>query len=133
MNIKRFTLRNSWIAGSWLSIILLIPCTSFGQDAAAPQTTAPDNSAQNKAHSTTADQQSETTSDRMLTKKIRQALVADKSLSMYGHNIKIIVQNGSVTLKGPVHSEDEKQAVASKAAEIAGSPDKVSNQLSVKH
>jgi osmotically-inducible protein OsmY len=93
---------------------------------------SPDNSAQNKAHNTTSDQQSEATSDRMLTKKIRQAIVADKSLSTYGHNVKIIVQNGSVTLKGPVHSEEEKQTIASKAAEITGSPNKVSNQLSVK-
>jgi osmotically-inducible protein OsmY len=68
----------------------------------------------------------------MLTKKIRQAIIADKSLSTYGHNVKIIVLNGSVTLKGPVHSEEEKQAIASKAAEVAGGPDKVTNELSVK-
>lgn len=96
----------------------------------APSTN-PDNSAQNKSHTTTADQQSEATQDRMMTKKIRQSIIADKSLSMYGHNIKIIVQNGSVTLKGPVKSDAEKQAIASKAAEVAGSPDKVTNQLTV--
>lgn len=37
-----------------------------------------------------------------------------------------------VTLKGPVHSEEEKLNIASKAAEVAGSPDKVNNQLSIK-
>jgi hyperosmotically inducible periplasmic protein len=68
----------------------------------------------------------------MLTKKIRQSLIADKSLSTYGHNVKIITQNGVVTLKGPVHSEEEKQTIASEAAEIAGGPDKVVNQLSIK-
>ncbi|AXC16301.1 transport-associated protein (plasmid) [Acidisarcina polymorpha] len=68
----------------------------------------------------------------MITKKIRQAIIADKSLSMYGHNIKIITLNGSVTLKGPVHSEDEKQSIAAKAAEVVGSPDKVTNQITVK-
>jgi len=36
-----------------------------------------------------------------------------------------------VTLKGPVRSEDEKMAVATKAAEVAGQ-DKVTNQLDVK-
>jgi osmotically-inducible protein OsmY len=36
-----------------------------------------------------------------------------------------------VTLKGPVHSEEEKQSIAAKAAEVAGQ-DKVSNQLTVK-
>jgi len=94
--------------------------------------TSPDNSAKNKAHSNTADQQSEATSDRMMTKKIRQSLVADESLSTYGHNVKIITKDGMVTLKGPVHSEDEKSTIASKAAEVAGGPDKVTNQLTVK-
>jgi osmotically-inducible protein OsmY len=106
---------------------------AFAQDqSSSPTTTTPDNSAKNKAHSQTADQQSEETSDRMLTKKIRQSLVADKSLSTYGHNVKIISKDGMVTLKGPVHSEEEKSTIASKAAEVAGGPDKVTNQLTVK-
>lgn len=94
---------------------------------------APDNSGQNKVQnqSATADQQKEKTSDRQLTAKIRRALVADKSLSTYGHNVKIIVSGGAVTLKGPVHSEQEKQSIAAKAAEIAGQ-DKVTNQITVK-
>jgi osmotically-inducible protein OsmY len=37
-----------------------------------------------------------------------------------------------VTLKGPVHSEEEKQTIASKAAQVAGGADKVNNQLSIK-
>jgi hyperosmotically inducible protein len=116
-----------------LSSALTIPATLFAQDqTAAPNATSPDNSAKNKMQSNTADQQSEATSDRMLTKKIRQALIADKSLSTYGHNVKIITKDGSVTLKGPVHSEEEKQSIVSKAAEIAGGPDKVTDQLSVK-
>ncbi|WP_236657630.1 BON domain-containing protein [Acidisarcina polymorpha] len=113
-----------------LGATLLMTGASFGQDQPAAQT--PDNSAKNKTQATTADQQSEATSDRMITKKIRQAIIADKSLSMYGHNIKIITLNGSVTLKGPVHSEDEKQSIAAKAAEVVGSPDKVTNQITVK-
>jgi hyperosmotically inducible protein len=68
----------------------------------------------------------------MLTKKIRQSIIADKSLSTYGHNVKIIAKGGMVTLKGPVHSEDEKSSIASKAAEVAGGQDKVTNQLTVK-
>jgi hyperosmotically inducible periplasmic protein len=120
-------LRLRLYAGIALALTLLIPCASFGQDQQTP-----DNSANNKAHSQTADEQSNATSDRMLTKKIRQELVADKSLSTYGHNVKIIAQHGMVTLKGPVHSEEEKQTIASKAAEVAGSPEKVNNQLSIK-
>jgi hyperosmotically inducible protein len=68
----------------------------------------------------TADQQKETRSDRDITQEIRKAIMADKSLSMYAHNVKIIADNGSVTLKGPVRSDDEKRAVETKAAEVAG-------------
>jgi osmotically-inducible protein OsmY len=56
--------------------------------------------------------------------------MADKSLSTYAHNIKIISQNGAVTLKGPVKSDSEKQAVIGKAAAVAGT-DRVTDQLSV--
>ena len=50
---------------------------------------------------------------------------------MYAHNVKIITQDGMVTLKGPVHSEEEKQAIETKAKQVAGDG-KVSNQLEVK-
>src|SRR5664279_278469 len=105
---------------------------ALAQDQPTPPSANADNSAQNKNHQTTAQDQQENTSDRMLTKKVRQALIADKSLSTYGHNVKIIAQNGNVTLKGPVHSEEEKQTIASKAAEVAGGPDKVTDDLTVK-
>jgi hyperosmotically inducible protein len=78
----------------------------------------------------TADQQKENTNDRQLTAQIRRAIVKDKSLSTTAHNVKIISQNGAVTLKGPVKSEEEKQAIESKATEIAGSG-KVNNELQV--
>lgn len=68
----------------------------------------------------TADQQSMTSSDTEITRKIRQALVADDSLSTYAHNIKIITQNGLVTLKGPVRSSLEKNKVEAKAVRVAG-------------
>jgi osmotically-inducible protein OsmY len=58
--------------------------------------------------------------DRELTKKIRSAIIGDKSLSTYAHNIKIITRDGKVTLKGPVRSNEEKTTVLSKAGEIAG-------------
>lgn len=115
-----------------LVCLTMLPVAAFGQDQSSAPTTSPDNSAKNKAHSQTAEQQSEATSDRMLTKKIRQSIVADKSLSTYAHNVKIITKSGMVTLKGPVHSEDEKSAIASKAAGVAGGADKVTNQLTVK-
>jgi hyperosmotically inducible periplasmic protein len=78
----------------------------------------------------TADQQKENLTDRQLAQQIRRAVVKDKSLSSSAHNVKIIAQNGSVTLKGPVKSEQEKQAIEAKAAEIAGAG-KVNSELQV--
>ena len=96
---------------------------------------AADNSKMNqrdqKQNEPTADQQKDNRSDRDITRQIRQSIVADKSLSTYAHNVKIITQGGQVTLKGPVRSEDEKQAVASKAAAVAGE-NKVTDDLSIK-
>ena len=79
----------------------------------------------------TADQQNDNPGDRDLTQKIRQAIMQDKSLSTYAHNVKIVTQNGQVTLKGPVRSEDEKKAIEAKATQVAGE-DKVTSELNIK-
>jgi hyperosmotically inducible periplasmic protein len=78
----------------------------------------------------TADQQKDDALDRDLTQRIRRALVQDKSLSSYAHNVKVITQALQVTLKGPVRSEDEKQRVEQKATEMAGAG-RVTNQMSI--
>ncbi len=69
--------------------------------------------------------------DRNLSAKIRRSIMADKSLSMYAHNVKVISQDGSVTLKGPVRSDEEVKSIVSKAVAITSSADKVSNQMTV--
>ena len=66
--------------------------------------------------------------DRKLSQKIRRAVVEDDSLSATAHNVKIISQNGVVTLRGPVTSTRERRAIVAKATEIAGAG-KVENQL----
>jgi hyperosmotically inducible protein len=95
----------------------------------------PDNTGVNKRDRTpgeaTADQQKMNTTDRDITAKIRRSIMADKSLSTYAHNVKIISQDGTVTLKGPVRSDDEDASIVSKATDITGSADKVINQMSV--
>jgi osmotically-inducible protein OsmY len=78
----------------------------------------------------TADQQKENRSDRELARQIRRAIVKDKSLSTYAHNIRIVAQDGMVTLKGPVNTQEEKQAIEAKAAEIAGQG-KITNEIEV--
>ena len=79
----------------------------------------------------TADQQKNNRTDLDLTKDIRRSIMDDKALSTYAHNVKVISQNGTVTLKGPVKSEEEKKAIVSKAASIVGA-EKVNDQMSVK-
>jgi hyperosmotically inducible protein len=123
------------------SMLALILGFAVGSVAAIPQSgnsqtsSAPDNTKVNKRDRSkaqpTADQAKETTSDRDVMQKIRKAVVADKSLSTYGHNVKIISDHGKVTLKGPVHSEEESKKIEAKATEVAGAGN-VTNQLSVK-
>ena len=93
---------------------------------------APDNTKANQDRGTTADSQKNNLTDRELTQQIRKSIMADKSLSSYAHNVKVISQNGSVTLKGPVRSDDEKKTIVAKAVEVAGSSDKVTDELTVK-
>jgi hyperosmotically inducible periplasmic protein len=91
---------------------------------------APDDTRVNKEPGRTADQQKENASDRELARQIRKALVSDKSLSTYAHNVKIVATNGLVTLRGPVRSEEEKAAIESKAKAVAGVTD-VRNELTI--
>jgi len=96
--------------------------------------TPPDNSkinARDRAKGApTADQQKDNANDRQLTQKIRQALMQDKTLSSYAHNVKVIAQDGQVTLKGPVRSEQEKKTVEAAATELAG-PGRVTNEITI--
>ena len=100
-----------------------------------PPPVAPDNSGVNvrdrNPETMTAGQQSNAKGDVELTRRIRRAVVKDNSLSMMAHNVKIISANGSVILRGPVKTEEEKATIARKAQAIAGA-DKVDNQLEVK-
>lgn len=109
---------------------LLVP----GATGILAQQPSTDNTKMNQADQSdnqpTADQQKDNRSDRELTQQIRQAIMQDKSLSTYAHNVKIISQNGVVTLKGPVRSDDERRAIEGKANEVAGK-EKVVNELTV--
>ena len=115
------------------ALLLSAACSVVVLPATAQQT-PPDNTKVNKADrakgAVTADQQKENAADRDLTKKLRQAVVGDKSLSTYAHNVKIVTQNGQVTLKGPVRSEQEKTTIEAKATELAGAG-KVTNEMTV--
>ena len=112
------------------TLTLAIAAAAVLNAAPAQQQTAPDNTARNKNEATTADQQKNNKSDLETTRRIRKAIVDDKSLSTYAHNVKIVTEDGQVTLTGPVNSPQEQAAVAAKAVQVAGSG-KVINQTEV--
>jgi hyperosmotically inducible protein len=126
------------------ALVLSIPLLIFGgygcnshptEKTQAPSAqTAPDNTGRNVQDRTgatlTPGDQSESEADRTLTQRVRQAVVADSSLSTNAHNIKIITLNGVVTLRGPVNSAEEKTNIDAKAQQIAGAT-KVNNQLEI--
>ena len=128
--VCRTTVRSFLCAG----LLLASAALAVGQEPAT-QPVAPDNTKVNERDRSkdepTADQQKNNRSDRDITKQIRQSIVSDKSLSTYAHNVKIVTQNGQVTLKGPVRSEDEKKTVEAKATEVAGE-NNVTSQLDIK-
>lgn len=123
---------------SILAIVLTVPTLMIGAYAAAQTTTtdhgsrmnsssdnvAPDNTKSNKQdpsnREATADTQKNDATDLDLAKRIRQSVVADKGLSTYAHNVKIVATNGTVTLNGVVRSPEEKMQIEKKAASIAG-------------
>ena len=111
-----------------------IMAASAGVAFAQTPKTPPDNTKVNTRDrakgAVTADQQKENAGDRELTQKIRKSLMADKSLSTYAHNVKVVAQGGQVTLKGPVRTEDEKRNVEAKAVEVAGAGHVV-NEISI--
>jgi hyperosmotically inducible periplasmic protein len=132
MNHSRFKLGlGAAICAAWMAAApLAAPIRA--QD---PQT-APDNTKANKTDTKggetgNADRAKNNVSDRKIMAQIRRDIVHDKSLSTYGHNVKVVASQGKVTLKGPVHSDDEKKTIEQYAAKYAGDGN-VDDQLTVK-
>jgi hyperosmotically inducible periplasmic protein len=122
LNIRRIEMKSS----RWSLAVLVVALGSsaiLNGQAPGSQTPAPDNTKTNKTDSAkpTADDQKQNKSDLQITQQIRKLVTDDKGLSTYAKNVKIITQNGSVTLSGPVRSDDEKKAIETKAAQVAGS------------
>ncbi|HEX5098049.1 MAG TPA: BON domain-containing protein [Polyangiaceae bacterium] len=95
---------------------------------------APDNTKVNqrdtKAAAPTPMDQGEGRSDLDITQRIRQAVVADRSLSFTAKNVKIITRDGKVVLRGPVASAAERASIEAAANKVAGSGN-VDNQIEV--
>jgi osmotically-inducible protein OsmY len=105
------------------------------QDAPTQNPPASDNTKLNQrdrnANQPTADKQQNNRSDREITQQIRKSITDDKTFSDYARNVKVITQNGQVTLKGPVRTDDEKNAIEEKAKAVAGDGNVISD-LTVK-
>ncbi|MGE0824603.1 MAG: BON domain-containing protein [Candidatus Binatia bacterium] len=111
------------------SILTLLPAGLLWAGATDADNTAKNVRDQDERTLTPMDQ-SESEADRTLTQRIRQAVVEDENLSTNGKNIKIITINGTVTLRGPVDSANERKRVVAIAEQIAGAK-KVDNQLEI--
>jgi len=129
--MHQYRLRSSIRAFVFTGALAVSAGVAFAQ---TPPQTPPDNTKVNTRDrakgAVTADQQKENASDRELTQKIRKSLMADKALSTYAHNVKVVAQGGQVTLKGPVRTEEEKRNVEAKAVEVAGAGHVV-NEISI--
>ncbi|PXV55826.1 BON domain-containing protein [Dyella jiangningensis] len=121
-----------------LAFAIYLPATLLhAQDAPSPAASphAADNTATNvrdrSGASQTSSAQPNDKSDVKLAATIRRAITKDSSLSTYGHNVKVIVTDGAVTLRGPVHSAEEKTKIESIVRATAG-VGQVTNELEVK-
>jgi hyperosmotically inducible periplasmic protein len=125
------------ISLSFLIAAMLFVGCSRDRDARQATNTAavePDNTGRNVrdrgGETRTPGDQSENEADRTITQNIRKALTADDSLSTNAKNVKIISNDGVVTLRGPVNSQKEKADIEAKAKQVAGVRN-VDNQLEV--
>ena len=82
---------------------------------AADEKTKADNTATNErdrsGKTQTSGDQSNSSADLKITQAIRQALMRDGELFTTAKNIKVITENGQVTLRGPVKNIQEKARV----------------------
>ncbi|HUP81690.1 MAG TPA: BON domain-containing protein [Pirellula sp.] len=128
------------------SIAILIAMSCAGCDKpynATPETTTQpvstnrvvdrDNTAVNKRDRDSATKtpldQNENKKDIGITADIRKRVV-DTKMSVNAQNVKIITQDGKVTLRGPVKTADEKKQIEEMARSVAGE-NNVDSQLEV--
>ncbi len=98
-------------------------------------TTAPNNSGRNErdrnGQTLTSFDQGTSKADVDMTAQIRKGIMAGKNMSVNAQNVKIITNQGRVTLRGPVNTAEEKRAIGEIAERIAR-PGNVDNQLEIK-
>ena len=117
------------------SLVLACLCAVSLAAIAADDKKKPDNTAINErdrsGETQTSGDQSNSSADLKITQAIRQALMKDSELSATAKNIKIITNNGHVTLRGPVKTAQEKAKIDHLARSAAGGA-KIDDRLDVK-
>src|SRR3954469_1540671 len=123
-------------AVAFLGCSLLVASAAYAQDQAAPPAvgTAADNTRVNKRDqnqdTATPTDQPNNKSDVEFAASVRRAIVKDKSLSTKRHNVKLVASSGTVVLRGPVASAEEKTKVEKIVGAVAGVK-RVDNQLDI--
>jgi hyperosmotically inducible periplasmic protein len=129
-------MRILYVSALFLVSLALVNCdTQTGRVEKKPEATADaDNTARNERDRSAAMQlptdQAENDADREASANVRKAIMGDDSLSINAQNVKIVTSNGNVTLRGPVKTEREKEAIEAKAKQVAG-VQRVTNLLEV--
>ena len=77
----------------------------------------------------TAGEQPNVAGDVDVTRRIREEIASDATLSTSAHNVTIVSENGHVTLRGPVESAEEKAKIVAIAERAVGG--RVEDQLEV--
>jgi hyperosmotically inducible periplasmic protein len=107
-----------------LALALVGGCSGDDKYAADNSATAPDNTARNardkSGDTVTPMDQSESEADRAITQAVRKALMDDAALSTNAKNVKVVTQNGKVTLRGVVETAEEKKNIAAKVRTLPG-------------
>lgn len=124
-----------------LAATLIVGCestpttSSSSASAKMADTSQADNTKKNerdaKTDTLTPGDQAENESDRTITQDVRKSVMGAEGLSMDAKNVKIITKDGTVTLRGPVSSADEKNKIAEITQKTTGVKG-VDNQLEVK-
>ena len=122
-NMKRITIS--------ILCLFVFAVSAFAEDNSTPADNSGRNTRDRSGETQTSGDQSNSSPDIKTTAAIRRAIMHDDSLSMMAKNVKIVAENGAVTLRGPVKSPAEKAKIA-QLAQNAAQGVKIDNQIEVK-
>ena len=111
-------------------LTMALATTFFTSYAYAKQEITPNPRVVSQEDGITAGDQSNKPADLDMVKRIRRELMKDDNLSTKAKNVKVIVLNNGVTIKGPVETDKERETIL-KHAYTTAPKYKIYNQISV--